>query len=318
MQRLKALMRALISTHLCTLALVSCSSGDEKIQTKDVVKSTNQTIVETSAPFGISFQLPSEIYGMDREINVYVPKIPDWGKGYFEDPLPVLYVVDGGLDQDFFHIAALSQLTLINAERQPMIVVGVRTHDRRPEISPKATDHRYTANGFEGWGGSHVFRRHLTEEVKPFIEARFETGRQAIIGESLAGLFIVETFLEVPDSFDDYIAISPSLWWDDRRLPKQAPALLEKHGESDRRLYLTMADEGGTMRLGLDELLEALSPQNETVEVKFVDRNNTDTHASIYHHAARDAFSWMYGLPAEPYGEAPWYLTLGGEPPSKD
>ena len=157
MRRLKALMRALIITPLCTILLIACSSGDEKIQTQDAVKSTNKTIVETSAPFGTSFHLPSEIYGMDREINVYVPEIPEWGKGYFENPLPVLYVVDGGLDQDFFHIAALSQLTLINAERQPMIIVGVRTHDRRPEISPKATDSRYMANGFEGWAGHMSF-----------------------------------------------------------------------------------------------------------------------------------------------------------------
>ena len=318
MRRLRVLMRALIITPLCTLALIACSSGDKRIRTQDVVKSTNQTIVETSAPFGTSFNLPSEIYGMDREINVYVPEIPEWGKGYFEDPLPVLYVIDGGLDQDFFHIAALSQLTLINAERQPMIVVGVRTHDRRPEISPKATDSRYMANGFEGWGESHEFRRHLTEEVKPFIDARFEVGRQAVIGESLAGLFIVEMFLEAPDSFDDYIAVSPSLWWDDRRLSKQASVLLEQHKASDHRLYLTMADEGGTMRLGLEELLEALSPVKDSVEVKFVDRANSDTHASIYHHAARDALSWLYGIPAEPYGDTPWYLTLDGQPPAED
>ncbi len=270
------------------------------------------TISESPANFGTSFQLMSDVYGTPREINVYIPQIPEWGQGYFETPLSVLYVIDGGLDQDFFHIAALSNLTLINAERQPVIVVGVRTNNRRAEISPKATDPRYQVGEFEGWGGSHTFRRHLVEEVKPFIEARFEIGREAVIGESLAGLFIVELFLETPDAFDDYISISPSLWWDDRRLSKQAPALLANHEASDRRLYLTMADEGGTMRLGLSEFLEALDEATNTVEVNFVDRENSDTHASIYHHAARDALSWMFGIPAEPYGDAPWYLVEGG------
>ena len=271
-------------------------------------------IVETPAAFGTSFQLPSKVYGMAREINVYVPEIPEWGQGYFETPLSVLYVIDGGLDQDFFHIAALSNLTLINAERQPMIVVGVRTHDRRPEISPKATDPRYSGGEFEGWGKSHQFRQHLLQEVRPFIEARYDTGRSAVIGESLAGLFIVEMFLETPNAFDDYISISPSLWWDDRRLSKQAPALLDQHEASDRRLYLTMADEGGTMRLGLEELISALGDHSDLVDVKFVDRANSDNHASIYHHAARDALGWMFGIPAQDYGETPWYLTEDGAP----
>ena len=266
------------------------------------------------AIFGTTHYLPSAIYGMDREINIYVPDIPEWGKGYFADPLPVLFLVDGGRDQDFFHIAGLSQLTLVNAERQPMIVVGVRTHDRRPEISPAAEDPRYKANGFEGWGGSHTFRRHLLEEVRPFVESRHATGRATLMGESLAGLFVVETFLEAPGSFDDYVAVSPSLWWDDRRLSRQAPERLASHGSSDRRLYLTMADEGGTMQLGLDELLVALSAHPDTVDVRYVDRSGEDTHGTIYHHAARDALTWLHGIPAGPYGETPWYLVEGGQP----
>ena len=313
------LSRILLSiTILGTFTLVSCQKSLKDVKTPKAPDTLNQSVIEAPAQFGVTFQLPSEVYGMNREVNIYVPNLPDWGKDYFETPLSVLYVIDGGLDQDFFHIAALSQLTLINAERQPMIVVGVRTHSRRHEISPKATDPRYLTHEFEGWGGSHDFRRHLTEEVMPFVESRFDTGRKTVIGESLAGLFIIEMFLESPSSFDDYISVSPSLWWDNRRLSKQASALLDNHEVSDRRLYLTMANEGGTMRLGLDELLEALGPHSETVDVKFVDRANTDTHASIYHHAARDALSWLYGIPAEPYGDAPWYLTLGGEPTAKE
>lgn len=299
------------------LVLTACAAA-QAAPSSDKVASKDDRASPVGAPlhFATTYRLYSDVYDMDREINVYEPQLPDWGKDYFETPLPVLYLIDGGADQDFFHIAGLSQLTLVNAERQPMIVVGVRTHNRRPEITPKAEDPRYRANGFEDWGGSHAFRRHLLEEVKPFIEARYDGGRAVVMGESLAGLFIVETFLEAPEAFDDYVAISPSLWWDDRRLSKEAPALLAEHAKSDRRLYLTMADEGGTMRLGLDELLQALEDRPNLVDVKFVDRADDDTHASIYHHAARDALKWMFGIEAAPYGETPWYLEIGGEPPA--
>jgi len=263
--------------------------------------------------FGTQHLISSDVYGTDREINIYVPEIPEWGEGYFIDPLPVLYVIDGGADQDFFHIAGLSQLTTINGERQPMIVVGIRTHNRRQEIVPDPTKADYQKE-FEGLGGSDDFRKFLQDEVKPFIEARFDVERDAVIGESLAGLFIIETFLKAPNSFDDYIAVSPSLWWDDRKLAKDAPRLLLQHKASDRRLYLTMADEGGSMRLGLEELLSALTEHSKTATVKFVDRANQDSHSTIYHHSARDALTWMFGIPAEPYGETPWYLTVDGKP----
>lgn len=69
------------------------------------------------------------------------------------------------------------------------------------------------------------------------------------------------------------------------------------------------------MRQGLDKLIQALSVHEDAVEVKFVDRSETDTHGSIYHHAARDALIWLYGIPAEPYGETPWYFKTDGQPP---
>jgi len=228
--------------------------------------------------------MPSAVYGTEREINIYGPEIPEWGKGYFQSPLPVLYVVDGGAEQDFFHIAALSQLTIINAERQPMIVVGVKTDNRRQEIVPDPTNKDYQIGEFKEFGGSKEFRKHLLTEVKPFVESLYDVQQYVIIGESLAGLFIVETFLEQPDAFDDYISVSPSLWWDDRKLSRQAAELLKDHKPSSRRFYLTMADEGGTMRLGLEELMEAVKADETKVNLKFVDRANQDSHSTIYHH----------------------------------
>jgi len=306
---------------LLGLWLMACEPIDHQPKTIADITNAETASHNDAAPqsepisFGATYQLKSDIYNEMREVNIYVPEIPEWGQGYFADPLPVLYVVDGGAEQDFFHIAALSQLTLINAERQPMIVVGIRTHNRRSEIMPAATDPRYKGGEFANWGGSDDFKRHILGEVKPFVEARHKVGRSAIIGESLAGLFIAELCLKTPESFDDYISISPSLWWDDQRLAKDAAELLSRHTSSGKRLYLTMADEGGTMRQGLDKLIQALSVHEDAVEVNFVDRAETDTHGSIYHHAARDALIWLHGIPAEPYGETPWYFKTDGQPP---
>lgn len=72
------------------------------------------------------------------------------------------------------------------------------------------------------------------------------------------GLFISETLLKTPDLFTDYIAINPSLWYDDRQLAKQACELVSKHSNDRKNLYVTMANEVDTLQKGLDELLKAI------------------------------------------------------------
>src|SRR5690349_23301070 len=70
-------------------------------------------------------------------------------------------------------------------------------------------------------GGSAAFRRFFRDELMPTVERRYRTtSESSIIGESLAGLFIVETFLREPVVFDHYIAFDPSLRSEERRVGK--------------------------------------------------------------------------------------------------
>ena len=69
----------------------------------------------------------------------------------------------------------------------------------------------------------------------PDVQARYRTTDEtAIVGESLAGLFVIETFLLEPDLFDTYIAIDPSLWWNDGALVKSAPERLHEQSKVDQ------------------------------------------------------------------------------------
>lgn len=262
---------------------------------------------------GQSYTLMSDVFAGPREINIYVPSLPDWADGYFDDPLPVLYVVDGGLKQDFIHLAGLSHLPLINAERSPAVIVGVKTDYRYGEITPEPIDPRYIAE-FEGYGGADMFRRFLRDEVQPFVRSLGHTGRPALMGESLAGLFVLDTLAAAPDLFDDYIAISPSSWWDDRKLAKTATEALADT-PLGKRLVLAIANEGGTMEMGTLAYRDA-AEAHPAIALSFLDRSNNESHSTIYHAAARDALILLHGIPAEPYGDMPWYLIEGGEPPT--
>lgn len=296
-------------TLFCTLLLTAC----DQTWTPSVVGEAPAPATSEPITLGQSYTLMSDVFGGPREINIYVPDLPGWADGYFDDPLPVLYVVDGGLEQDFIHLAGLSHLPLINAERSPAIIVGVKTDDRYGEITPEPTDPRYIAE-FEGYGGADTFRRFLRDEVQPFVRSLGHTGRRALMGESLAGLFVLDTLAAEPDLFDDYIAISPSSWWDDRKLAKSATETLADT-PIGKRLVLAMANEGGTMEMGTLAFRDAAAA-DPAITLSFLDRSGSESHSTIYHDAARDALILLHGIAAEPYGDMPWYLIEGEEPPT--
>ena len=274
----------------------------------------SQPVSQSNIVIGESFILDAPSLGDEREINVWLPPFYD----ELEEPLNVVYLVDGAQDQDFVHIAGLAQLGALSWQYEPFILVGVQTKNRLLELTRPAADPRYQ-DQFADQGGSEDFLAFLTETVIPFVDSRYETSdRRALIGESLAGLFVTDTFLNAPASFTDYIAVSPSLWWDEQAAGQAAATLLSAHDDAERSLYLTMADEGGTMQAGLDHLLEALENHApEGLDWIYVDRSQTETHSTIFHPAALDAFRTLFTLPPYEYGEAPWYLVEGGEPPAE-
>lgn len=264
---------------------------------------------------GTSFTLHSAVLADDREINVWLP--PDYAKG--EASYTVLYLLDGALEQDFHHIAGLAQLGSLSWTFGPLIVVGVQTENRRAELTGRPTDARYLA-AFPESGGAEQFRRFLETEVMPFVEQRFRPGgRRALMGESLAGLFVIDTLLSRPSLFDDYIAVSPSLWWDDRRPLQDAGARLAGGEAMGRRLYIAMADEGGTMQDGVDILRRALADVPEAkIAWRYADHSAVATHATIYHGAAEEALRWLYPAPPYDTGPTPWYMIEGASLPAAE
>lgn len=250
-------------------------------------------VAETPIVIGRSYALPSAIMGQTREINVWLPP------GYAESgqTYPVLYVLDGGRDQDFHHISGIAQLGTIVGTTRDVIVVGVASVDRRNELALPTENPELIAR-YPTQGQSERFRRFVGEEVQPFIEARYRTsGEAALMGESLAGLFVVETFLKEPQMFDAYVAVSPSLWWDGGQLARQAGAHLRDHSNDPRTLILTLGDEGAEMQTPMDVLTANLRDHAlPGVQWDFTPRP-TESHATIYHGAALDAFRRLYAVP---------------------
>lgn len=240
---------------------------------------------------GQSFELESAVLGQTMTVNVWLPA----GYGDPGRRFPVLFLLDGAEDQDFQHIAGLAQVLALNGQYGDMIVVGVADKDRQHDLTFPSSDPRDLKDAPTS-GGSADFRRYLETELQPAIDARFRTGgRRVIIGESLAGLFVVETFLKQPKLFDGYIAISPSLWWDNGSLVKAAPDLLASQPPGARTLFLSIANEGPAMRVDdLAAVIKAAPPKGLTF---YFDPLRDETHATIYHPAALDALRKLFPKP---------------------
>ncbi|WP_423602309.1 alpha/beta hydrolase [Sphingomonas sp. MS122] len=239
---------------------------------------------------GQSYKLQSTTMGVARTINIWLP--PGYAEG--TQRYPVLYLLDGGIEQDFHHISGLAQLGTIVGTTRDVIVVGIETIDRRNELAfPVVTDAKLKAD-YPTAGQSERFRRFIAGEVKPWVEKNYRTsGENALIGESLAGLFVVETMLRAPRLFDTWIAVSPSLWWDNEALVKAAPSLLPK---ARGRLWLTVANERGMGVAPFAALLKDKAPES----LKWIYAPRPDeTHSTIYHVATLAAIRQLYPQPSQ-------------------
>jgi len=260
-------------------------------QAADVPETASAATAPTPIVLGETFQVPSEALGETRVINVYRP-----GSVAEDERLPVLYMPDGGMQEDFLHIAGLVQISVLNGTMRPFLLVGIENTERRRDLTgptAKKKDKKIAPRV----GGSAAFRQFIRDELMPIIRERYPTTKEtAIVGESLAGLFVVECLLREPALFDSYIAVDPSLWWNDQRLAKDAVQMLASHTGSPKTLYLAASDAediaGVTQRLA-----EALR-QGAARQVALHFQPMPDQkHHTIFHPAATDAFRKVFPGP---------------------
>lgn len=187
------------------------------------INCTSKT-VQDSIPEHTTFKINSKLLKEDRTINVWVPN------GYDTLSLPVLYMPDGGIDEDFPHIANTLEKLIQEGKIKPILLVGIANTERRRDLTGftnVASDKKIAKEV----GGSSRFRAFIQTELIPFINEKYKPKNyKGIIGESLAGYFVVETFFDEPDLFDFYIAMDPSVWWNDYFIVRNAETKLSnKH-----------------------------------------------------------------------------------------
>ena len=241
---------------------------------------------------GESLTLRSDVLDETRRINVYVPAAYEARPG---ERFPVLYMPDGGTGEDFLHIAGLVQISSLNRTMRPFILVGIENTERRRDLTGP-TNVQQDLEIAPRVGGSAEFRAFIRDELMPRIDRTYRTsGETAIVGESLAGLFVVETLLLEPSLFDSYLAIDPSLWWNGGHLVDTARPLLQEQDQLNAALFLATSSQTEIAELTarLATLLEGAVPELHVSYQQFPQ----ETHLTIYHPAALRGFRVLFSPP---------------------
>lgn len=182
-----------------------------------------------------------------RGVWVYVPPAsPEIG--YAPKRYPVLYVLDG--DLNFPLLTALTQqLSTVNSLDicPEMIVVGIpntyrsRTRDLTPTRSTKRWDGTEDRTLNSSGGGSN-FLAFLESELLPYIDAHYPTAPYRLLaGHSLGGLTVLNTLATKPNLFNAYLAIEPSLWWDNRLVMNKMLDRIQRREFHSQKLFLAVA-----------------------------------------------------------------------------
>ena len=188
---------------------------------------------------------------------------------------PVIYLLDG---DSFFHslVGISKTFSTVRGKFLPQsIIIGVLNVDRTRDLTPTASaagrDGKIAPGAIPQGGGSETFSRFLTGELRAVIDSTYRTnGKNMLIGHSYAGLFTLNTFLRHTERFDTYLAVDPSLWWDQGKLAEEADALIEGKDFTGKSLYIGIASKKRTDRVDIhlnkvNHLLTEVLPQAENL-----------------------------------------------------
>lgn len=250
----------------------------------------NSSQIEDPIPAHDTFTLDSKQVSEKRVINVWIPE--NYNKS--TDSLPVMYMADGGIKEDFPHIANTMSQLIKDKSIPPMILVGIENTQRRRDLTGP-TNVEEDKKIAPIVGGSAKFRAFLNDELFTEINKRYRTStKKGIIGESLSGLFVLETLIVQPDMFDYYIAFDPSLWWNNHEFVRMAKENLKKLPTTEKRLWFagSGAEDISIHTNELVKILKTDCPLN--LKWNYSDEPKEE-HATIFRATKEKALKWTLG-----------------------
>lgn len=229
--------------------------------------------------------LNSQINGIHYELRVSLPEGYESGKQSY----PVVVTLDA--DYSFLIARNITDHLSQRNDLPKVIVVGIayggdlqyrthRTRDYTPTFVPQGG---YGPEIQKVSGGAPEFREVLEKEILPLVAKHYRTAakERTLVGHSYGGLFASWTLLTRPGLFDNFVIVSPSLWYDHHLVARLEAKFAAAHSSLPAEVYLCVGSREGNgdtdmvgdlrrfttslhSRLYTDFALQSLIMENET------------------------------------------------------
>jgi predicted alpha/beta superfamily hydrolase len=245
--------------------------------------------------------IKSEVMGEERVILVRTP--PGYERG--NERFPVLYMTDGNAHME--HTGSTVSFLARNGRMPEMIIVAIANTDRTRDLTPtNATLARPdgTPEPFPTSGGADKFLKFIEMELIPHIESKYRVlPYRVFAGHSFGGLFAIHAMFARPELFNAYIAVSPSLNWDNYLEVKRAEEFLKGRKEWKKTLFVTLGNEPGDIMTGFNRFRELMTKQQLKDFEWEAQLMNDEDHGSVvlrsHYQGLRKVFDgWL--LPRDP------------------
>jgi predicted alpha/beta superfamily hydrolase len=186
------------------------------------------------AQIGLKDSVYSEVL---KESRVFYVQFPEGFDPESDRKYPTAYLLDGEV---FLPALSVTQKFYMGGFLPDMILIGVSNQENRTrDLTPSVVEPSYGPNG-----GAAQFLRFIGEELIPYVEENYPASDyRTLIGHSYGGLFSIYTLIHQPKFFENYLAIDPSLDWDDQLMLKEAKEVFSKESLEGKSLYISLSGQ---------------------------------------------------------------------------
>lgn len=235
-----------------------------------MVTSTTSAPSREMALNAIQIDFHSDIRQRNYRLLVSIPNRPAPEAGF-----PVVYLIDGNL-----HFGIAVDTMRIQAcwpDTRDAVIVGIgyptdRVADalslRMDDLTTPLQETMANTPWFRkmppplhGYGKLDAYLRMVDEEVKPRVAevVSVDSGDQTLMGHSLGGLTTLHALFRRTASFQHFVAIAPSIWWNDREVLDHEASFVERvrAGAATARALVSVGELESTLRypsVGADKL----------------------------------------------------------------
>ena len=251
---------------------------------------------------GVLDSLYSKSLKAYRKLYIQLPDNYDENKKY-----PVAFILDGEVLLPTVHNV---QRFYSGGFTPEMVLVGISNANNRTRDLTTSKIKEYYGRPFnQENGGAENFSAFLETELIPYLENKYPiTQFRTLIGHSYGGLFTIYTLIHHPQLFSNYLAIDPSLDWDNQKLIKEAKEKLATQKYKGKSLFMTL---NGQLHLQ-NPKVTIENVMQDTTNATLFSRSNIAFSTLVKQNKSNGlAFGWKF-YPRDLHGTIPFPSIMDG------